>query len=353
MQPTPRYVGLDVVRAGAMLLGLAYHATYAWLPGVAPWYFVADTSPVEGLPFVTGALHAWRMQLFFALSGFFSHLVYERRGQRAYFVDRSKRLLVPLVVALPIVWSCDFALRRASFDAGLMSPDYAVGAGWRFAPVHLWFLIYLFFFCALAAVMPRVSSLPRMMEKALGFAPTLLLFAVPTMLGLWLHPDNRPDAAFWPLPYEVAHYGLFFAFGWLVWPQRAHVASLQRWAPGFVVAAIALALVIFTGATQWTTLGHVLSGALAWLVTLGALGLAFSVQPRESPTLRLLVDASYWTYLVHYPLVLALQLVFAHQRWPGVLEYAATVLITFAVALLTFVLFVRRTWLGPWLGVRR
>ena len=37
-------------------------------------------------------------------------------------------------------------------------------------------------------------------------------------------------------------------------------------------------------------------------------------------------------------LVLALQLVFAHQRWPGVLEYAATVLITFAVALLTFVL---------------
>ena len=41
--------------------------------------------------------------LFFALSGFFSHLVYERRGARAYVVDRSKRLLVPLVVALPVV----------------------------------------------------------------------------------------------------------------------------------------------------------------------------------------------------------------------------------------------------------
>ena len=30
-----------------------------------------------------------------------------------------------------------------------------------------------------------------------------------------------------------------------------------------------------------------------------------------------------------------------------------SVLVTFAVALLTFVRFVRRTWLGPWLGVRR
>ena len=73
-----------------MLLGLAYHATYAWLPNVAPWYLVADSSPVEGLMLVTGLLHSFRMQVFFALSGFFSHLVFERRGARSAPIATSR-----------------------------------------------------------------------------------------------------------------------------------------------------------------------------------------------------------------------------------------------------------------------
>ena len=57
-------------------------------------------------------------------------------------------------------------------------------------------------------------------------------------------------------------------------------------------------------------------------------------------------------YLVHYPVVLALQVLLAQQSWPGWLEYALATVGTFAFALFTFVLFVRRTPLGPWLGVK-
>lgn len=330
-----------------MLLGLAYHATYSWLPRVAPWYFVADSSPVDGLLFVTGFLHAWRMQLFFVLSGFFSHLVFERRGA-AFIKERSKKLLVPMLVALPLVLACDFALRRASSELGLMSSAYTTGADFRVAPLHLWFLIYLWCFNVLAWLAPKTTLFTR----ALKFAPSLLLLAVPTCVGLWLHPENKPDLFFWPQPFELAHYGLFFAFGWWLWPQREHVTSLRTFAPYFLLAGLALSAWVFTGSRQWQPQGQVLTGLIAWLISLGTLGFAFSLRSRERPVLRLLVDASYWTYLIHYPLVLAFQLLFAQLEWPGLAEYLLTVTFTFAICLTSFVVLVRTSVLAPWLGVR-
>jgi len=56
---------------------------------------------------------------------------------------------------------------------------------------------------------------------------------------------------------------------------------------------------------------------------------------------------------VHYPVVLALQVLFAQRAWPGLLEYALATALTFGFALVTFARFVRRTPLGPWLGVKR
>jgi glucans biosynthesis protein C len=350
-----RYEGLDAIRATAMLLGLAYHAAYPWLPDVGRWYFVADANPIESLVLLTGALHAFRMELFFALSGFFSHLVFERRGPGGFLRDRSKRLLVPLLVATPVILFLDVTLRSASQARGLMSPLFETGAGFRAAPLHLWFLISLCVFCALAFFAPSWSGPPKWLQRALHFPPLLLLLAVPTCVGLWLHPENKPDLHFWPMPYETFHYGLFFAFGWWLWPVKRETSRLQGFAPYFLAAGLALAFVIFRGPLQWDVRGQVGAGLVAWLITLGALGLALSpktMERREPPALRFLVESSYWTYLVHYPVVLALQLFFVQQSLPGVVEYALTIALTLTFAWVTFVLFVRRTPLGPWLGVR-
>jgi peptidoglycan/LPS O-acetylase OafA/YrhL len=360
MSPPPsvspqRYAGLDGIRAGAMLLGLAYHATYAWLPRVGPWYFVADAAPVEALVSVTGALHAFRMQLFFALSGFFSHLVFERRGERAYFLDRSRRLLVPLLVALPLAMLAYWQLRVWSHAAGVMSPDFKPGTDFHALPLHLWFLIYLWSFCALALLAPKTTLLARLLEQGLRFPPALLVvLSSLTALGLWLHPENRPDSAFWPQPFELFHYGLFFAFGWTLWRVRLDAAApLRRWAWPSLGLGVGLLVLVFRGSLQWEPLGHALGGPIAWSITLGALGLALSSSTREeNRALRFVVESSYWVYLVHYPVVLALQVVFAQQAWPGLVEYALTTVLTLLMAWVTFVLFVWRTPLGPWLGVK-
>ena len=75
-----RYVGLDIVRAFAMLLGVAYHASIAFIPGIGHWYPVADVSATEGVRVLSDTLHAFRMELFFVLAGFFGHLLAEKRG---------------------------------------------------------------------------------------------------------------------------------------------------------------------------------------------------------------------------------------------------------------------------------
>jgi glucans biosynthesis protein C len=336
-----------------MLLGLAYHAIYSWFPGIGPWYLVQDSSPVDALVTVAGLLHAFRMQVFFALSGFFSHLVFERRGAAGFLKDRSRRLVVPLLVALPVVLLLDFALRRWSLSLELMSPRYAAGGDFHLTPVHLWFLVYLFTLCLLAWAAPKWDGPARLIRSAVRFPPLLLLgLAVPTCAALWLHPEIRPDLALWPLPFELFHYGWFFAFGWWLWPAREVLEPLRRWSLPLLVAGLALGLFVYTGPRQWEAWGPVAGGAVGWLVTLGAFGLAFQVTAKERPWLRFLVESSYWVYLVHYPVVMALQVLFAQLQWPGLLEYALTTALTFAFCLLTFTLFVRRTPLGPWLGVK-
>lgn len=335
-QPAPqgsgssRYDGLDAVRAFAMLLGVAYHAAYAWLPDVGRWYFVADPSPVPSLVFFVGFSHAWRMQLFFALSGFFAHLVFERRGPRGFLRDRARRLLTPLVVALPLTLLVDWAVRDASQRHGLMAAAYEPGAAFRFLPLHLWFVLYLFSYCLAAWALPALGWPARAFHALLRVAPRLLLFAVLTCLLLWAHPDNRPDQHFWPMPFEWLHYGGFFFFGWLLWAARAEVASLRRAALLMVVVGVGLGAVLYGTHLQWSLAGQVAAGVVAWCMTLAALGLAFAWPSRATSSqrvgfFRFLTDSAYWVYLTHYPLILALQLFFAGTSLDGRLEFALCV----------------------------
>ncbi len=353
--PRIRYDGLDAVRAFAMLLGVAYHAAYAWFPDVGPWYFVADESPVPSLVFFVGFSHAWRMQLFFALSGFFAHLVFERRGPKAFLKDRAHRLLVPFVFALPLTLLVDWLTRVASHERGLMHADYYAGAGFRFAPLHLWFLIYLFSFCLTAFVLPSMEWPKKALEFALKFPPLLLLFAVPAYFAPKWHPENRPDQFFWPMPFEWVHYGAFFLFGWLLWSARDHVSRLQKWAPLFLVSGIWLGFHLYDGALQWELKGKMQSGVLAWLITLGALGISFLIPPLKpsagARVLRFLTDASYWVYLLHYPLILAMQWGFATTALDGRLEYALTVTLTLAVLFGVYASAVRQRRWAQRLGV--
>ncbi len=92
----PRRHDLDALRAVAMLLGIVLHASLAYVPGI-PWP-VQDTRPAPWLGLMFLAIHGFRMPLFFLVSGFFTAMLWRRRGPGAMLEQRYKRVFVPLVL---------------------------------------------------------------------------------------------------------------------------------------------------------------------------------------------------------------------------------------------------------------
>ena len=88
-----------------MLLGVVLHAMLAFLPGIWP---VQDIRQDENLTLIVSAIHGFRMPLFFLLSGFFTAMLWRRRGLKALLAHRFKRIFLPLALGMvsiiPITW---------------------------------------------------------------------------------------------------------------------------------------------------------------------------------------------------------------------------------------------------------
>ena len=63
-----------------------------------------------------------------------------------------------------------------------------------------------------------------------------------------------------------------------------------------------------------------------------------------------MADASYWSYLVHLPVLVALQIALAPRPWPAPLKLALALGGTSAVCLVSYRALVRRTPLARFVG---
>lgn len=107
---------LDALRGFAMLLGIALHASLAYFP--CPWP-VQDARQSGWFALFFGAVHGFRMPLFFLLSGFFTMLTLERRGLRALVEQRVLRILLPLLLAALTILPIDRAVIAWAVRAGV------------------------------------------------------------------------------------------------------------------------------------------------------------------------------------------------------------------------------------------
>ena len=106
---------LDALRAVAMLLGIVLHSALAYSIGLWP---VQDSSQSDGLGFSVAAIHGFRMALFFLLSGFFTAMLWRKRGRQALLKQRIQRVFLPLVLGLLTIipalhWVSNWAMESA------------------------------------------------------------------------------------------------------------------------------------------------------------------------------------------------------------------------------------------------
>jgi len=118
---TQRRTDLDALRGFAMLLGIALHASLCFF--AFPWP-VHDTRRSDLLPLLLVAVHGFRMPLFFLLSGYFTMLVYRRRGLGSLLRQRFARIVLPLVIAVATIVPLDTALEE--FAEHAIRPEPAV-----------------------------------------------------------------------------------------------------------------------------------------------------------------------------------------------------------------------------------
>ncbi|MDP6868735.1 MAG: acyltransferase family protein [Acidimicrobiales bacterium] len=132
-----RWHDLDALRGFAMLIGIGLHASLAFFPSFWP---VQDKGTSTGGPFdeFLIAVHGFRMPLFFLLSGFFTAMLWRRRGTMALVSHRVRRIVLPLALGLvTIVPIVDWASERGIESS---TENWAVGAAEK---GDIWFPILL------------------------------------------------------------------------------------------------------------------------------------------------------------------------------------------------------------------
>jgi peptidoglycan/LPS O-acetylase OafA/YrhL len=382
-ETTERLHALDAVRAGALMLGVAFHATLSFLPG--PQFWVVRDAPSEALGNFFFVAHMFRMAAFFLIAGYFGRMLLHRRGTGGFIRNRLTRIALPLIAFWPIamtgivacfVWGAA-VMAGATGTPPPSGPPPAMTLA-SFPLTHLWFLYLLILFYAaalllrpLARAIDRHGILDRAMRAVTATPAAAPLLAAPLALAfatqtIWYARGGipAPDTGFVPSLTAVVGLGTAFGFGWLLQRQPALLGAIARWWAVNLIAAAAL-----TAACLWllgdtsgftplpdggTKTAVAACYALAvWSWTLGLTGAALRFLTRERPVVRYVADASYWIYIMHLPVVMALQVMVFTLPLPAVAKWAIVTGGAFLILIASYHLLVRHSWLGRWLNGRK
>jgi glucans biosynthesis protein C len=377
-----RLHALDAVRGFALLLGIVFHATLSFLPSPSRIWIIQDSHPSTTLAVLFFAIHVFRMTTFFLVAGFFAHMNFHRRGGRAFIKDRLLRIALPLAVGWPIVFAATFAVVfwAAHFPNGGPVPG---AAGWppmlpAFPLTHLWFLYVLLEFYAATLVLrtgmawlDKRGRIRARVDRLIGLvmrsplAPAILAIPIGIALNFdaaWVGMQGvpTPDQSLVTNLQAVVGFGTAFGFGWLLHRQIDLIRILERrWLLNLVLA-IGLIAASFVLATvpqprpNAIRLADVTCYALAiWTTTFAVIGVALRFLSGFSATRRYVADASYWLYLIHLPIVMALQVAVSSLDWPWPAKFATILLVAVPAMFVSYQLLVRYSVIGAVLNGRR
>jgi glucan biosynthesis protein C len=372
-----RYHALDALRAAMMLLGIVLHSavSYGKIPLGEAWpYKDPNTSSVFDL--VVFFIHLFRMPVFFVAAGFFAAMLTAREGPNGFFVNRAKRVLLPLALFWPIVYTgvaagFTYATGRAAgqVDMSRITSGAFLGTA---TLAHLWFLWDLMIFYAVAVVlMPIGARIPARwtasIDWAFGSVATTVAgaLAMSAVSALTLLPMNHAaldtSVALLPPVRVLVAYGVFFSFGWLLYRRRDLIEPFGRtWKLPMlvgVIASVAYLVVTIGQPIADPRMAHVIGCALAavsmWMLIFGIVGAFVSLLGCPLPIVRYLSDASYWMYILHLPFVIGVSGLLAPLPLPAIVKFGITLTSVAAITVVSYHYVVRSTAIGVLLNGRR
>lgn len=348
--------------------------------GTEPWVVKSQVT-VPAVDVLQYLARPWRLSLLFLISGAATAFLIAKTP-RNFLLDRSRRLLVPLVFAMlaiiPIhryyqaIEHAGYAGNYLEFWKSYLTLQRNVCSVEKcydvFTFSHLWFVAYLWVFTVLLWVFkrwtPRIVDAARLIlvRETRGLRVLLwplLLFVGLRLLLRDLFPPNFRLIGDW---YRDAIFFAAFAFGFLVVHERSVWLSIRqsRW----------VALALWLGASLALTwmvavfgldgppepglhyLEHVVYGISQWSCVVAVLGLTSNIEIHDSAARRYFTDAIFPYYIVHYAAIV----VISRLLWPWSLPTAMEALVliagTIATCAATYAVVRRVRWLRPLFGLR-
>tara|TARA_B100000700_G_C15063188_1_gene867424 strand:+ start:3191 stop:4345 length:1155 start_codon:yes stop_codon:yes gene_type:complete len=359
---------LDALRAFAMLLGIVLHAAFPFLP----WR--SSGNPDDPLfDLLILFIHGFRMPLFFLLSGFFTAMLWDRRGFTGVILHRLKRIGLPLLVSvatvLPLIILCFIVGAELATQESWSNYDFAQdqsqntdNEGFDFA--HLWFLWHLLWLNATYLSVRKLLSpivLLRCYKEQICKVMVILLPFVTLIPQLFMQEHTfGPDTSVRLIPdwYVLLYYFVFFLFGSTLFDIKTHtgipiVRTIGRRCSFLTI----IGLIIFPFGIFYTFIESVswfwisiIQLIFTWTMVIGLIGLFKLLLSRERFSIRYYSDASYWMYLIHLPLVILAQGLITNWAIHESLKFFIICLSVTVVLLISYRFFVRYTFIGTLLN---
>ncbi|MGC8342309.1 glucans biosynthesis protein MdoC [Pantoea ananatis] len=317
---TEREYFLDSIRACLMLLGVPFHVSLIYS---SQKWAVNSSDASLWLTTLNDFIHAFRMQVFFVISGYFSYMLYLRYQPRRFLKVRLERVGIPMLTAVPLITLPQFFMLKAwtsKYADWSALPPYAKfnNLMWELIS-HLWFLLVLLILTTLGMITFRwLRDQKRNIDYqrvgwgklALGLLIWGLMWGAFRRVVFYKNPTLLSDALFNFVVMQSLFYLPFFMLGALSWKHQALKQLFVRVNPVLFIGAVLLLVAYIVN--QRTSSGegwlYELDALISSMMGLCMLNVCYSLGHKllnsHSPGIMYLVNASLFIYLVHHPLTL-------------------------------------------------
>lgn len=372
-----RHFGMDWLRIAAFGLLIFYHIGMYFVP----WgWHVKIADPIDWVTIPMLATNSWRLALLFLVSGYASAALFAKLGGPVGFArSRSARLLIPLLFGMAVIippqpwidltgqhgyrhgflhfWRHDYF--GFQFLDGIALPT------WQ----HLWFVVYLWVYTMLAALLlslvPAVARV-RIADGAARLLGGWRLLVVPALWWIAIYlvfPDHDETHGLFDDGPSHLHYLAAFGIGWLLRVRPIVFEAVARWWK----VALVLGLLAFvpiawiewtwpgdTIAPDWVFLPYHLARQInGWLIIVALVGIADRFWNRDHPWRATLAEAVFPFYIIHQTIIVVIGWYLLQADVAALPSFLILLATTAAGCWLFYAIGRNIGWLRPLIGLQR
>ncbi|MCP5470716.1 MAG: acyltransferase family protein [Sinobacteraceae bacterium] len=354
---------MDSLRAVLIVGGILFHAALPYR-ATGDWN-VKEAHGSTAFDYLSAALSAFRMPLFFFVAGYFCAMTFSSRHATANLRRRLRVFGIPLAVFIITVQPLQHALRWSAKHPGPLNAGFDASGFWHSYVStgsfisHLWFLVNLIvYYCMAYAVLMLLAqrkTLQRRLECG-AMALPIWLVRSKTMLALvcavLVFPAYGLLGRIPKVPgfsvEDLALYLPFFLAGYFCYPAGGMMNEMSEvQALDAVMLTAGILLLLSSRMTSEAAVGFLsiwLFYQAAWtigMLVLQAFRRWFDI---ANPVMRAISDASYTIYLFHHVIVILLATLLVGISLPGGLwaKYGFVVIVTFLATFMLHHFVIRR-----------